>query len=111
MFTRARVIWVSGQLVAVRCLLEFWASQHIQVSFLLGKSLEFPLGRVPQITEIGTDRPHLPCNSKPVKTTHSISYPKLTNCELNLEFISLQFFNASIFIAISTIINLQLGGN
>lgn len=78
---------VSGKLIAVRCLLEFWASQHMRVWFLLGKSPEFPLGRVPQITEIGIDIPHLPCNSKPERTSHINFIPKITDCELNLEVI------------------------
>lgn len=78
---------VSGKLITVRCLLEFWASQHMRVWFLLGKSLEFPLGRVPQITEIGIDIPHLPCNSKPERTCHINFMPKITDCELNLEVI------------------------
>lgn len=90
-------VWVRGQLVAVRCLLEFWASRQMQLWFLLGQSLEFPLGRVSQITEIGTDRPHLPCNSKPVKTAtvfHTQNW-QIVSSTWNL-FLWI-FFNSSLY--------------
>lgn len=72
MLATLRAVCLIGHLIAVRCLLEFWASQNRQALFLLGQLLDLLLGRVPQMTKTGTDRVHLPCNSKPVKTSHNL---------------------------------------